>query len=51
MSQNLTTWESQLHFASLKEAVLQIFIALESPASLTGYEPANLGSNGKNNNH
>jgi hypothetical protein len=34
-------------FTSLpKEAVLRICIALESPLSSTGFEPANLGSSG-----
>jgi hypothetical protein len=32
----------------LKEVVLQIFITLKNPSSLDGFEPANLGSNGKN---
>jgi hypothetical protein len=35
----------------MKEVVLLIFIALENPSSSAGYEPANLGSNGKHDNH
>jgi hypothetical protein len=34
-----------------KEIVLQIFIALENPSSSAEFEPKNLGSNGKHNNH
>jgi hypothetical protein len=35
-------------FTSLsKEAVLQMFIALENPSNLAGFKPTNLGSNGK----
>jgi hypothetical protein len=38
-------------FVSLpKEVVLRIFIALKNPSS-AGFEPANLGSSGKHNNH
>jgi hypothetical protein len=39
-------------FTSLpKEVVLRIFIALKYPSSSAGFEPVNLMSNGKNNNH
>jgi hypothetical protein len=34
-----------------KECMLQIFIASKSTALLTGFEPRNLGSNGKHSNH
>jgi hypothetical protein len=34
-----------------KEFILWIFIALKNPLSLVGFEPANLVSNGKHNNH
>jgi hypothetical protein len=34
----------------LKEVVLRIFIALKSPLLPAMFEPANLGSNGKNDN-
>jgi hypothetical protein len=34
-----------------KETVLRIFIALNNPSSLAGFEPVNLGLNGKHNNH
>jgi hypothetical protein len=33
-----------------KEGVLRIFIALRNLSSSAGYEPANLGSNGKHAN-
>jgi hypothetical protein len=39
-------------FTSLsKEVVLRIFIAVKNPSSSAGYEPTNLGSNGKHANH
>jgi hypothetical protein len=31
--------------------VLQNFIAFKNPSSSAGFEPANLGSNGKHDNH
>jgi hypothetical protein len=34
-----------------KEVVLRIFIALKNPPLLSGFEPVNLGSNGKHDNH
>jgi hypothetical protein len=34
-----------------KEVVLRIFIALKNRSSSAGFEPANLGSNGKHANH
>jgi hypothetical protein len=34
-----------------KEIVLQIFITLKNPSHSAGFEPTNLGSNGKHNNH
>jgi hypothetical protein len=35
----------------LKEVMLWIFIALKKPSSLAQFEPANLGSRGKHDNH
>jgi hypothetical protein len=35
----------------LKEVVLRIVITLKNPSSSAGLEPANLGSNGKHDNH
>jgi hypothetical protein len=35
----------------LKEGVIRIFIVLKNPSLSTGFEPANLGSNGKHANH
>jgi hypothetical protein len=34
-----------------KEVTQHIFMALENPPSSAGFEPANLGSNGKHDNH
>jgi hypothetical protein len=34
-----------------KEIVLRIFIALKNPSYSVGFEPANLGSNDKHDNH
>jgi hypothetical protein len=34
-----------------KEGVLHMFIAVKNPSSSTGFEPANLGYNGKHANH
>jgi hypothetical protein len=34
-----------------KEGVLRIFIALKHPSSSVGFEPANIGSNDKHDNH
>jgi hypothetical protein len=34
-----------------KEGVLQIFITHKNPSLSAGFEPVNLGSNGKNDNH
>jgi hypothetical protein len=34
-----------------KEAVLRIFIDFKNPSLLAGFEPANLGSNGKLDNN
>jgi hypothetical protein len=34
-----------------KEVVLRIFIAFNNPSSSAGFEPANLMSSGKNDNH
>jgi hypothetical protein len=34
-----------------KEIVLRISMALKNPSFLAGFEPANLGSNGKHDNH
>jgi hypothetical protein len=34
-----------------KEDLVQIFIALKNPLSSVGFEPANLGSNGKHDNY
>jgi hypothetical protein len=33
------------------DGVLRIFVALEYPSPLAGFEPVNLGSNGKHDNH
>jgi hypothetical protein len=35
----------------LKEVVLRIFIAFKNPSSSAGFEPDNLGSNGKHVNY
>jgi hypothetical protein len=35
----------------LKEVKLQIFNALKNPSSSAGFDPENLGSNGKHANH
>jgi hypothetical protein len=35
----------------LKEVVLRFVIALKNPSSSAGFEPNNLGSNGKHNDH
>jgi hypothetical protein len=35
----------------LKEVVLRIFIAIKNPLFSTGFEPANLGFNGRHDNH
>jgi hypothetical protein len=37
--------------SSLKKGVLRIFIDLKTPSPAEGFEPANLGSNGKHANH
>jgi hypothetical protein len=34
-----------------KEVALRIFIALKNPSLSAGFEPANLGLNGKDDNH
>jgi hypothetical protein len=34
-----------------KEGVLQIFIALKNPSPSAGFEPENIGPNGKHANH
>jgi hypothetical protein len=34
-----------------KEVVLRSFISVKNPSSSFGFEPANLGSNGKHDNH
>jgi hypothetical protein len=34
-----------------KEVVIRIFIALKTTSPSMGFEPMNLGANGKNNNH
>jgi hypothetical protein len=34
-----------------KEVMLWIFVALKKPLSSAGFEPMNLGSNGKYDNH
>jgi hypothetical protein len=47
---NLTTWGLRLYFPP-KEVVLRIFIAVKSPSSSAGFEPANLGASGKHDNH
>jgi hypothetical protein len=38
-------------FTPPQKKVVWIFIALKNQLSLTGFEPMNLGSNGKHNNH
>jgi hypothetical protein len=48
--QNLTKRERRLYFLS-KEVVLRIFIALNNPSLSAGFEPANVGSSGKYDNH
>jgi hypothetical protein len=50
MPQYLTTWDGRLSFLS-KKVVLRILIALKNPSSSAGFEPVNLGSNGKHDNH
>jgi hypothetical protein len=37
--------------SSPTEGVLQTFIALKNPSPSAGFEPTNLGSNGKHANH
>jgi hypothetical protein len=37
--------------SSPKEGVLRIFISLKNPMPSAGFEPANLGSNGKHATH
>jgi hypothetical protein len=44
------TWDRRLSPLP-KEVVLRIFIALQNQPSSAGFEPANLGSNGKHDNH
>jgi hypothetical protein len=34
-----------------KEVVLRILVAVKTPSSSAGFEPANLGLNGKHDNH
>jgi hypothetical protein len=43
------TWGQQIYF--FPEFVLRIFIVLENPSSSTGFEPTNIGSGGKYDNH
>jgi hypothetical protein len=51
------TWRKILRhgadgFTSLpKQVWLRIFIALKNPSPSTGFDPANLGTNGKHDNH
>jgi hypothetical protein len=47
---NLTTWGRRLYFPP-KEGVTRIFVALRNPSPSAGFEPANLGSDGKHANH
>jgi hypothetical protein len=35
----------------LRTAVLLIFIAIKNPSTSAGFEPSNLASNGKHDNH
>jgi hypothetical protein len=38
-------------FSSPNELVIRIFIAIKNPSLSAGFEPTNLGSNGKHANH
>jgi hypothetical protein len=44
-------YESDGFTAPLKEGVLRVFIVLKYPSPSEGFDPANIGSNGKHANH
>jgi hypothetical protein len=50
MSSNLTTWGRWL-YVPFEGSCVTDFIAYKNQSSSAGFEPANLESNGKNDNH